>query len=338
MISYYSYFKDVICGPNSGQIPIEQQSGNMEMMLLVNSRHSGTPKSSGEPFPSGTVSPSVSCSISNLGSRTGLNCNTNYGPISNYGNSANTNKPMNHPYFNSSDMMGPNPDSITMRTTPSSTPCTQHLTSASLASLARLSQMSGPEGPYIPSCSASFYNPTIGNSLGSMPGHAVHSNRSGSLPSFHLDGSPVIPTPPQGAHHIISQGARNHNSSPGNCGSKSHLCNPNQSLSSNMTPNNCNLPHSLSSQTIPINSKFNSQGYPHTNPQLQPTLQQPLQNPMGTVTNCGSSLPSPVPNLPTPSQQQPPSIQVSTILLLCLFILGVFLRRSFNLRIVFTLK
>ncbi|CAH8604737.1 unnamed protein product [Schistosoma haematobium] len=305
------HYSDVICGPNSGQIPIEQQSGNMEMMLLVNSRHSGTPKSSGEPFPSGTVSPSVSCSISNLGSRTGLNCNTNYGPISNYGNSANTNKPMNQPYFNSSDMMGPNPDSITMRTTPSSTPCTQHLTSASLASLARLSQMSGPEGPYIPSCSASFYNPTIGNSLGSMPGHAVHSNRSGSLPSFHLDGSPVIPTPPQGAHHIISQGARNHNSSPGNCGSKSHLCNPNQSLSSNMTPNNCNLPHSLSSQTIPINSKFNSQGYPHTNPQLQPTLQQPPQNPMGTVTNCGSSLPSPVPNLPTPSQQQPPSIQVN---------------------------
>ncbi|RTG80642.1 uncharacterized protein DC041_0011251 [Schistosoma bovis] len=265
---------DVICGPNSGQIPIEQQSGNMEMMLLVNSRHSGTPKSSGEPFPSGTVSPSVSCSISNLGSRTGLNCNTNYGPISNYGNSANTNKPMNHPYFNSSDMMGPNLDSVTMRTTPSSTPCTQHLTSASLASLARLSQMSGPEGPYIPSCSASFYNPTIGNSLGSMP-----------------DGSPVIPTPPQGAHHIISQGARNHNSSPGNCGSKSHLCNPNQSLSSNMmTPNNC---------------------YPHNNPQLQPTLQQQPQNPMGTVTNCGSSLPSPVPNLPTPSQQQPPSIQVN---------------------------
>ncbi|CAH8604039.1 unnamed protein product [Schistosoma rodhaini] len=303
------HYSDMICGPNSGQIPVEQQSGNMEMMMLVNSRHAGTPKSSGEPFPGGTISPSVSCSISNLGSRTGLNCNTNYGPINNYGNNASTNKPMNHPYFNSPDMMGPNPDSITMRTTPSSTPCTQHLTSASLASLARLSQMSGPEGPYIPSCSASFYNSSNGNSLGSIHSHTVHSNRGGSLPPFHLDGSPVIPAPPQGAHHIISQGARNQNSSPGNCSLKSHLCNPNQSLSPNMTPNNCNLPHS---QSIPINSKFNPQGYPHTNPQLQPTLQQQQpQNPMGTVTNCGSSLPSPLPNLPTPSQQQPPSIQVN---------------------------
>ncbi|TNN07800.1 hypothetical protein EWB00_007487, partial [Schistosoma japonicum] len=312
---------DMMYGPNSGQIPLEQQSSNMEMMMMINSRHTGTPKGSVEPYPGvtgGPISPNVSssCTISTHGSRAGLNCSTNYGPINNYsGNSSSitSNKSMSHhPYFNSPDMMGPNSDSGSIRATPS-TPCTQHLTSASLASLARLSQMSGPEGPYIPSCSSSLYNP--------IPGHtSVYSNRSGPMTSFHPDGSPIITPPtPQPGHHIMSQGVRNHNSisSPGNYASKTHLCNPNQSLSSNnMILNNCNMPHSLSSQTIPLHSKFNSHGYSHSNPQLQPALQQQQpQTPTGSVTNCGSSLPSPVPNLPTPSQQQhqqqPPSIQVN---------------------------
>ncbi|KAH8872732.1 hypothetical protein KSF78_0006677 [Schistosoma japonicum] len=312
---------DMMYGPNSGQIPLEQQSSNMEMMMMINSRHTGTPKGSVESYPGvtgGPISPNVSssCTISTHGSRAGLNCSTNYGPINNYsGNSSSitSNKSMSHhPYFNSPDMMGSNSDSGSIRATPS-TPCTQHLTSASLASLARLSQMSGPEGPYIPSCSSSLYNP--------IPGHtSVYSNRSGPMTSFHPDGSPIITPPtPQPGHHIMSQGVRNHNSisSPGNYASKTHMCNPNQSLSSNnMILNNCNMPHSLSSQTIPLHSKFNSHGYPHSNPQLQPALQQQQpQTPTGSVTNCGSSLPSPVPNLPTPSQQQhqqqPPSIQVN---------------------------
>ncbi|CAH8561879.1 unnamed protein product [Heterobilharzia americana] len=300
------HYSDMMCGPNSGQFPLEQ-SGNMDMMMMVNPRHSGTPKS-GEPFLSGPMSPNISCSSATApGSRASSNCSNNYGPGSNYGSGGGnmSNKPPNHSYFGSSDMMGPNSESVGMRTTPN-TPCTQHLTSASLASLARLSQMSGPEGPYVPSSSSSLYTSTIGSSLPTMSGHGAHLNRTGSMTSFHADGNPVMP--PQGTHHVLSQGVRNHNSvaSPGHCGTKSHLCNPNQSLSSNMTSNNFNLPHSLSStQTLPIHSKFNAQGYPHTNPQLQPTLQQHSQTPAG-----GSSLPSPIPNLPVVSQQ-PPSIQVN---------------------------
>ncbi|CAH8858191.1 unnamed protein product [Trichobilharzia szidati] len=355
------HYSDMMCGQNTGSIPIEQSNNNMDMMTMVNSRHSGTPKS-GESFPGvgggggGPISPT---SGAPLGSRTvASNCSgNNYGPGGaggggNYGISGNmSNKPTNHAYFSSPDtmmmMMGPNSDSMGMRSQAAAaasasagpnTPCTQHLTSASLASLARLSQMSGPEGPYIPSSTSSLYTSTIGSGVGSggpqsISGHNnTHLNRSGSFHNNNTDGNPVG-LPPQGGttphhpHHVMPQNTRQHNSltSPGHCGvSKSHLCNPNQpSLPSNnnnsMAMNNFNLPHSLSNQTLPVHSKFNGQGYPpHMNhPQLQPTLQH--QQHQQALT--GSSLPSPVPNMPVPQpqppppppqqHQQPPSIQVN---------------------------